>query len=218
MPPKTGTPEKILARLKGLRSHMQPGEEPLFTIPAIWDSGQAQHSTPCDVVVTNQRILGYAHASFPRERLFLDALPLAAVKVVSLREKSFEPIFRELLVGSGQRKIYIRAPHQKIENLYQALRSAINQYAPTAQPLLEQEETSNSAQPALATPVYGRQELRTSFERSPLGITLLFTCGLLLEIVGVILWSITHSPQTGLPLFIAGLLAVITAFFTRRQK
>jgi len=95
--------------------------------------------------------------------------------------------------------------------LYEELRSAIEQYAPDAQTALVDEETSNTS------PVYGRQEIRTSFERSPLGITLLFVGGLLLEIGGIVLWAVTQSLQTGLPLFIAGLVAVITAILMRRQ-
>ena len=83
MPLKTGTAEKILSRLKGLRNHMQAGEVPVFTVPAIWDAGQGQRSMPCDVVVTNQRIFGYVYVSFPRERLFLDALSLATIRVPS---------------------------------------------------------------------------------------------------------------------------------------
>src|ERR1700687_3153029 len=107
MPSQTTAAEKILKRFKGLRQQMQADELPLFTIPAIWDGGQGPHSTPCDIIVTNQRIFGYYFVSFPRERLFLDALPLASIRAVSLREKSFEPVFRELLVSSEGRKVYI---------------------------------------------------------------------------------------------------------------
>lgn len=215
MPPKTETAEKILARLKGLRNHMQAGEEPLFTVPAIWDSGQEQRSMACDVVLTNQRLFGYVHVTFPRERLFLDALVLTNIKAVTLRHKTFEPVFRELLVSEGQRKIYIRAPRQKIEKLYEALHSAIEQYAPDTQAALAEEEAGNIAQ---ASPTYRRQEISTSFERSPLAITILFIGGLLLEIGGVVLWAVTQSAQTGLPLIIAGLVAVITAILVRRQR
>jgi len=215
MPPKTEIAEKILARLKGLGNQMQAGEEPLFTVPAIWDAGRGQRSMPCDVVLTNQRLLGYVYVTFPRERLFLDALSLANIKAVTLRHKTFEPVFRELLVRDGQRRVYIRAPRQKIENLYEALRSAIEQYAPGTQPVLESEELRDDA---LVTPTYGRQEIRTTFERSPLAIVLLFIGGLLLEIGGVVLWAVTQSPQTGLPLFIAGFAAVITAILVRRHR
>jgi len=153
--------------------------------------------------------------TFPRERLFLDALSLANIKAVTLRHKAFEPVFRELLVRDGQRRVYIRAPRQKIENLYEALRSAIEQYAPGTQPVLESEELRNGTP---VTPTYGRQEIRTTFERSPLAIVLLFIGGLLLEIGGVVLWAVTQSPQTGLPLFIAGFAAVITAILVRRRR
>ena len=215
MPSKTEIAEKILARLKGLGNQMQAGEEPLFTVPAIWDAGRGQRSMPCDVVLTNQRLLGYVYVTFPRERLFLDALSLANIKAVTLRHKAFEPVFRELLVRDGQRRVYIRAPRQKIENLYEALRSAIEQYAPGTQPVLESEELRDDA---LVTPTYGRQEIRTTFERSPLAIVLLFIGGLLLEIGGVVLWAVTQSPQTGIPLFIAGFAAVITAILVRRRR
>src|SRR5713226_6932868 len=127
MPAQATTTEKILKRFKVLRQHLLAGEAPLFTVPAIWDGGQASHSTACDVIVTNQRIFGYIYMTFPRERLFLDSLPLASIRAVSLREKSFEPLFRELLVRGEGRKVYIRAPRQKIESLQDALRSAIAQ-------------------------------------------------------------------------------------------
>ena len=194
---------------------MQPGEEPLFTVPAIWDSGQDQRSMPCDIVLTNQRLFGYVYMTFPRERLFLDALSLTAIKAVTFRQKTFEPLFRELLVSDGQRKVYIRAPRQKIESLYDALRSAIAHYAPHTQPALEHEEASPTNEP---TPSFGRQEIRTPFERSPLAITLLFIGGLLLEVVGAALWAITQSSQIGLPLLVAGFVAVITAILVRRQR
>ena len=215
MPPRTETAEKILARLKGLGNQMQVGEKPLFTVPAIWDGGRGQRGMPCDVVLTNQRLFGYVYVTFPRERLFLDALSLANIKAVTLRHKTFEPLFRELLVSDGQRRVYVRAPRQKIENLYEALRSAIDQYAPETQPALENEEVRDVAR---TTPTYGRQEIRTTFERSPLAVVLLFIGGLLLEIGGVVLWAVTQSSQAGLPLFIAGFAAVITAILIRRQR
>ncbi len=213
---KPGTAEKILASLKGLRDHMQPGEEPLMTIPAIWDSGWEQRSMPCDVVLTNQRLIGYVFVTFPRQRLFLETLSLNAVTTVSLRHKSFEPLFRELLVSEGQRKVYIRAPRQKIESLYQALRNAIEQYAPGG--VEPRFIVGNDANVEHVSPVFGRQEIRREFQNSPLAITLLFTGGLLLEIAGAVLWAITQSVQVGLPLIIAGLIAVFTAFMLRRQR
>src|SRR5713101_10012832 len=214
MPLKTGTAEKILSRLKGLRNHMQAGEVPVFTVPAIWDAGQGQRSMPCDVVVTNQRIFGYFYVSFPRERLFLDALALATIQAVSLRHKTYEPLFRELLVSDGQRKVYIRAPRQKIESLYAALRSALERYAPNVQTTLERDETSHINE---TTTAFGRQEIRTTFERSPLAIILLFIGGLILEIGGIVLWTATQNTQIGLPLIVAGFVAVITAILVRRH-
>ncbi len=80
---KTSTAEKILAQVKGLRNHLQPDEQPLLALPAIWDNGQEKRSAPCDVIVTNQRLLGYYLVSFPRERLFLDSL--------TLREETVQP-------------------------------------------------------------------------------------------------------------------------------
>jgi hypothetical protein len=213
---KPGTAEKILASLKGLRDHMQPAEEPLMTIPAIWDSGWEQRSMPCDVVLTNRRLIGYVFVTFPRQRLFLEALSLSAITTVSLRHKSFEPLFRELLVSEGQRKVYIRAPRQKIESLYQALRNAIEQYAPGG--VEPRFIVGNDANVEHVSPVFGRQEIRREFQNSPLAITLLFTGGLVLEIAGAVLWAITQSVQVGLPLIIAGLIAVFTAFMLRRQR
>lgn len=222
MPSRTGTAEKILNRLKGLRNNLQADEQPLFSMPAIWDGGQGQHATPCDIVVTNLRVFGYFYVSFPRERLFLDALPLKSLRAISLRQKSFEPIFRELLVSSDQRRVYIRAPRQKIESLYEALRSAIQQYTPETQPSLESGEEMQTASPEPATrptaPVYGKQEIRGPFERSLLAITLLFVGGLLLEIAGAYLWFITQNPQGGFPLCVAGFVSVVTAFLIVRSR
>ncbi len=215
MQQKNAIADKILSQLKGLRNHLQPGEEPIFTVPAIWDNGQAQRSMPCDVVLTNQRLFGYVYVTFPRERLFLDALSLTEIKAVTFRQKTFEPVFRELLVRDGQRKVYIRAPRKKIESLYEALRSAMEQYAPKAKPAIEHEDTSNVNETA---PSFGRQEIRTTFESSPLAIILLFIGGLILEIGGIVLWTATQSTQIGLPLIVAGIVAVITAILVRRQK
>ena len=215
MESKNETADKILKRFKGLQAQLQPGEEPLFSVPAIWDSGTEQRSVPCDVVLTNKRLFGYVYVTFPRERLFLDALPLAAIKVVTFREKTFEPVFRELLVSDGQHKVYIRAPRRKTESLYEALRSAMDRYAPNEQPALEYEESGHINE---ITPTFGRQEIRTTFERSTLAITLLFVGGLILEIGGIFIWTTTQSSQTGLPLIFAGFVAVITAILLRRQR
>src|ERR1700676_266014 len=106
IPDKTRTIEKIFRQVKRLREQMQPGEEPLLAIPAIWDDGKQPHSTPCDVIVTNQRLLGYYSVMHPRPRLFLEELPLAEITAVSFRHKTYEPLFRELLVSMGQRKVY----------------------------------------------------------------------------------------------------------------
>jgi hypothetical protein len=215
--PKSSTAEKILTSLKGLRDHMHTGEEPLFSIPAIWHGGQEKRGMPCDVVLTNQRLLGYVFVTFPRQRLFLEDFALRTITIVSLRHRTFEPLFNELLVSDGQRKVYIHAPRKKIENLYQALRAAIEEYAPATQTSFEGgEEVVASGEHV--RPVFGRQEIHRAFERSPLAITLLFTGGLLLEIIGAVLWVLTQNIQAGLPLFIAGFIAVLTAFMIRRRQ
>jgi hypothetical protein len=213
MPGRANAAEKILTNLKGLRSHLQEQEQPLATIPGIWDAGQGSASTACDIVLTDQRLFGYYFVSFPRERLFLDALPLASITGVSLRKKSFEPLFRELQINAGQRKIYVRASRQKIEELYSALRSAIETYTTSSALEAAPEEQTNS--PA---PVYEQQEVRGPFETSLLGITILFVGGLILEIAGIILWMKTGSSSMGLPLCFAGLLAVFFAIRTGRQR
>ena len=222
MPAQDTTTEKIFKRFKGLRQHLQAGEAPLFTVPAIWDGGQESHGTACDVIVTNQRIFGYIYMTFPRERLFLDALPLASIRAVSLREKSFEPLFRELLVRGEGRKVYIRAPRQKIEGLQNALRSAIAQHTSEAQQSFidradTSPETTSQLQDAV-TPIYARQEMRGTFERSPLAIIMLFVGGLLLEIVGAIIWLVSQSAQAGLPLCVAGFVAVVTSILLLRSR
>ncbi len=208
--------EKILTQVKNLRNYLQPDEQPLLSLPAIWDNGQEKRSTPCDVIVTNQRLLGYYHVSFPRERLFLDALPLKEIRNVSLRKKSFSPIFRELMVSADLRKVYIRAPRQKIEQLYAELRSAIETYAqvPASTFETENERKETIASPA---PIFGRQEIRTQFERSNLAITLLFVGGVLLEIGGALLWG-SVGRAVGLPLCIAGFVMVFAAIVQRRQQ
>lgn len=219
---------RILGQLKGLRERMQPGEEPLLDIPGIWDSkqvgtgetGETGGSMACDIVLTNQRVMGYAYSSFPRERLFLDAIPLAEISAVSLRHKSFEPMFRELLVRSRERKVYIRTSRRHVEALYEGLRSAIEEYAPQAQTAVEFGENQPKAAPAASRPipVYGRQDIRTTFESSPLAITLLLVGGLVIEVIGILAWIATKSAQTGGPLFFAGLLCVIFSIIVRRQQ
>jgi hypothetical protein len=216
----THTTEKILRRVKKLRDHMQPEELPLLRVPAIWDDGKEQRSTACDVIVTNQRIFGYYCVTFPRERFFLEDVSLASIKMVSFRHKTFEPMFRELLISDGQRKVYIRAPRRYIEALFAALRTTIEEYVPAARPdfveITDGEKTPGTL-PGMV-PIYDRQNVRTAFERSPLAITLLFGGGIVLEILGIGLWAMTQSIQTGLPLFVAGMLAVITATFVNRSR
>ncbi len=222
--------EKILNRLKGLRAQMRVDEQPLFSIPAIWDNATAKQSNACDLVLTNQRLFGYIYTTFPRERIFLDALELDQITSVSLRQKSFEAVFRELLVSDGTTKIYIRATRQKIEDTYAALQHALAEHAPAthaaldigtpdAQPANEEQSAhpTDEEQSVHPTPVYSRQQVRQPLERSPLGITLLLVGGLLVEILGAIAWAATGSLTTGLPLFLAGIVAVGVATLARRQ-
>jgi hypothetical protein len=208
--------QKILKRLKGLRELLQPDETPQLNIPAIWDGGlpeQGGRSMPSDVVLTNQRILGYVLTTFPRTRLFFDALPLSSLTTVSLRQKSYEPLFRELLVSDGRRKVYIRAPRLQIAALYEALQTATKHSLAANAPNAE-----NESQPASAAPIYGKQEMQGTFERSLLAIVLLFVGGLVLEIVGASAWIATSSVQVGLPLCIAGFVAFILSIVVRHQR
>ncbi len=212
--------EKILANLKGLRERLQPDEVPLLNIPGIWDGDQGkqeQRSVPCDIVLTNQRLFGYFYATFPRQRLFLESISLGDITNISLREKKFEPVFRELLVSDGNRKIYIRAPHQKIESLYTTLRVTIEKYSPETKAAFGNKIVSENIKTS-APPIYGRQDIQTSFEKSSLGITILLIGGILLEIVAGITWIMTNSAQISLPLFASGFVAVITAILVRRQR
>jgi hypothetical protein len=140
------TSDKILARLKGLRARMREGEQPLFSIPAIWDNATEHQSNACDLVLTNQRLFGYIYTTFPRERLFLDALELNTITAVSIRRKSFEALFRELFVSDSQKRIYIRATSKKIEETYTALRGAIAEYAPATQATLQTTDAPENGQ------------------------------------------------------------------------
>jgi hypothetical protein len=266
--------DKILARLKGLRAQMRAGEQPLFSIPAIWENATDHRSNACDLVLTNQRLFGYIYTTFPRERLFLDALELNAITAVSIRQKNFSAMFRELLVSDNKKRIYIRATGKKIEETYTALRAAIADYIPATpaasaldglpasvpdqqdvlhdaalSDITSQSEASqvhevastigqseasqvhdaSSSQakqtsqpgtqnpPPSSSPIFSRQRIRQPLERSPLGITILLTGGLILEVIGILAWIATDSPQTGGSLILAGLLAVIVATIARRQ-
>lgn len=231
------TAERILGRLKGLRAQMRESEQPLFSMPVIWENAGEHQSNACDLVLTNQRLFGYIYTTFPRERLFLDAIELAAIKAVTVRQKSFEVVFSELFVSDGQKRVYIRATRKKIESACLALRQAISEYAPTTRAALDEKEredeqasspTERDARSAGADapgaragrpegPIYGRQQVRQPLERSPLGIALLLVGGLLLEIGGALVWAATGSLQTGGPLFLAGLVAVLFAVLARRQ-
>jgi len=216
---QTRAAEKILKRVKHLRDHMQPGEIPLLAIPAIWDSGREQRSVLCEVIVTNRRLIGYYAVDFPRKRSFLEERPLSTITSVTLRHKTYEPLFRELMVRDGQSKLYVRASRPKIEALYATLRSAIDQYLPVAATTVEDtvpEQEKRSTPPQ--TSAFGRQDIRTAFSNSPLAIVILFVGGLALEVIAFVLWAATQSTQVGLPLFVAGLVAVITSILLRRQR
>ncbi len=206
---------KTAVHLRGLKKYLQANEQPIMNIPGIWDNGEQDRSTACDIVLTNQRLLGYYLVSFPRERLFLDALQLSAVRAVTLRQKNFEPVFREIMVSSNQRRVYIRAPRRKIEALNTALRSAIEQTVPTATITFAANEVDLPVEQA---PVYGRQEVRRPFEGSALSVSMLFTGGLFLEVLGILLWMGMHSAQAGVPLFIAGFVSWLAAILLRKKR
>ncbi|GHO54668.1 hypothetical protein [Ktedonobacter robiniae] len=197
---------------KNIQQHLQEGEVVLFSAPGFWDNGEVNYSTACELVLTNQRIIGYYTKSFPREHLFLDSLPLADLTQVSLRQKNYEPLFRELLVSDGARKIYMRTSRRHIERLYALLSETTGKGEATTQDAATEDNSTPHQSPS-----YARQKVRTSFESSSLGITVLFVGGLLLEIIGVMLWR-TQGAAIGIPLCIAGLVAVTTALLVRRQR
>ena len=219
MPTQTSTAEKILRNIKGLRTHLQEGEEPVFAIPAIWDAGQGRTSTPCDVIVTNQRLIGFYMRSFPREHVFLDALNLRELVNVTWRQKSYEPVFREILVSDGRRNVYIRAPKRKCEALYAALREETEKISGKV-PVENATTTTAEELEVTTTPrtAYGRQDIRTAFDTSILAVLILFVGGMLLEVIGILLWIYTQNRQIGLPLAVAGFAAVIAAILIRLQK
>ena len=224
MSKKAGNAERIIARTKGLANHLQEGEVPLLSVPAFWDTGLEQARTACDVIITNQRIFGYYYRQFPREHLFLDAVDIAKIKTATWREKDFEPVFREMRINDGTRTVYVRAPRQKCEALYKELRAVL------ALPIAEQskditkrneEPYALDVRPARESSTHAvvceRQKVHREFNTSPLAIWLLFVGGVILEVIGVLLWSNTQSIATGLPLFFAGFVAVAVGFIVRRQ-
>ena len=220
---RTATAERILARTKGLGGYLEEGEEPVLALPAIWDNGENAHSTACDIIVTNRRVIGFYYRSFPRERVFIDSLRLAELSNVTWREKSYEPVFREILISDGRRRVYVRTPRQKSEELYAALRTATGRDMGDQQGVEEDREnkkgaTSEPDNQGRTNTIYGKQDVKRAFDTSTLAILLLFVGGIILEIIGVILWIATGSAQTGIPLFIAGFLAVIAAILVRRQQ
>ena len=213
------TAEKNLTRLKGLQAQMRPGERPLFSMPVIWESLQDKQSQACDLVLTDQRVFGYIYTRVPRERLFLDALELASIQQVSLRQKNYQAVFNELLLSDGEKKILVRSTRKKIQQISERLRQEIAAHSTDAQTALADSDPGEQAaeQTPRRGPSYREQKIRRPLERSPLGITLLLVGGLAIEVLGLLVWLTTASLQTGLPLFVAGLVAVITATFMRRQ-
>jgi hypothetical protein len=209
-------------RIKGLRGYLEEGEEPVLALPAIWDNGESSRSTPCDVIVTNRRVIGFYYRSFPRERVFIDSLRLAELRNVTWREKSYEPVFREILISDSKRKVYMRTARQKSEELYATLRTATgNDNAEQLEASDGREEVQVQASPQMAEgggTIYGRQDVKRAFDTSTLAILLLFVGGIILEILGAIFWITTGSAQTGVPLFVAGFLAVLAAILVRRQQ
>ncbi len=218
MSQRTQATEKIIAKIKGLQGHLQEGEEAVLALPAIWDNGEKSHSTACDVILTNQRIIGFYYRSFPRERVFIDSLNLADLVNVTWREKSYEPVFREIQLSAGKRKVYIRTPRQKSEALYAALRAATGKEISATDTASTTDNTQSSPATEQSTTIYGKQDIQQAFDTSTLAILLLFVGGIVLEIIGGVLWLTTQSAQTGVPLFIAGFVAVAAAIVVRRQK
>ena len=220
---RTATAERILARTKGLSGYLEEGEEPVLALPAIWDNGESSRSTPCDIIITDRRVIGFYYRSFPRERVFIDSLRLAELSNVTWREKSYEPVFREILISDARRKVYIRTARQKSEELYAALRTATGNESADQQEVSENkaEEAKSQASSQTAgsnSTIYGRQDVKRAFDTSTLAILLLFVGGILCEIIGALLWIATGSSQTGVPLFVAGFLAVLAAILVRRQQ
>lgn len=234
MPLTTDAAEKILNRVKGLRAQMQAGEEPILALPAIWDGGQSRNSTPCDVIVTNQRVLGYYYRGFPRERIFVDSVELSQLRTVTWRDKSYEPVFREIMMSNGLRTIYVRTPRQKSEQLYQTLRTLTekNEHWREHPDALASEPTQGASTPASVYtsanepaqvqqqpgPVYTRETVRRPFENSSLAAVLLLVGGVILEIGSLLLLFTTHSSSISVPLFIAGFVAVAASYVARRPK
>ncbi|MGH2508120.1 MAG: hypothetical protein ACRDHZ_12050 [Ktedonobacteraceae bacterium] len=173
--------EKILSRLKGLRAQMREGEQPLFSIPAIWDNTTEKQSNACDLVLTNQRIFGYIYSTFPRARLFLDTVELDHIQQVSSRQKSFEAVFRELFVSDGRKNIYIRTTRKKLEDISAALHSVLAEHAPTTYARLDkntsEEQLATTKEAIPAAPIFSHEKVQQRMERSPIGITLLLVGG-----------------------------------------
>ena len=216
MAEQTTQARRITSSVKGLSAHLEADEQPQVDIAGIWDNGQQQHSTMCDIILTNQRLFGFYYKKFPRERLFLDAIQLSEITNVTLRKKQHEPLFRELLVETSTRKIYVRAPLRKLESLYEAMQ-AFAHASSTSEAVVDAIVASVPGAAGLP-PTYGRQQIRATFENSPLAITLLFVGGILLELVGIYISTATHSGQSGISLCFAGLVAVITAIILRRRR
>ncbi len=220
---RTTTAERILARTKGLNGYLEEGEEPVLALPAIWDNGESSRSTPCDIIITDRRVIGFYYRSFPRERVFIDSLRLAELSNVTWREKSYEPVFREILISDGRRKVYVRTARQKSEELYAALRTATGNDGADQQEVSGDRGEGARAQASSQTAgssgtIYGRQDVKRAFDTSTLAILLLFVGGIICEVIGAILWIVTGSAQTGVPLFVAGFLAVLAAILVRRQQ
>jgi hypothetical protein len=215
LPKETRTAsQKTASRLKGLRDHLQEDEQPIINIPGIWDDSQQNRSTACDIVLTNQRLLGYYKVSFPREHLFFDALPLSSIRTVIPQQKK-DPVFRELMVSTNNRKVYIRSSRQKIEALNTALQSTIELNVSNANAKFE---PTGAEQQETQSPTQEWSEVRMPMPDSPLNITLLFTGGIFLEVLGALLWSGTHCTQIGAPLVIAGFVSWLAAMFLHKKR
>lgn len=220
----------ITARVKGLQAYLQPEELPCFSQPAIWVGGTNKPNETCEVVITNKRVIGFYYRSFPREKVFLDTVDLASINRVTFLQKSYEPIFRDIVIKAGSRTISLRTPGQKAEALFNALQEAApsSQISTTEEAIETVASANNSVTPEpepahisstnMTNTTYERQTTRNPFSASAITIILLFIGGIILEIVGAIVWAGTASAPTGLPLCIAGFIAVVAAILQTRQR
>ncbi len=208
MPDETIQSQKILAQssLRGIDPYIHLNEAALLTIPAIWDNGQSQKSRPCEIVLTDQRLLGFFRS---RRETSVEEFALEAIQTVTFREKQYEPIFRELLVSDGVRRVFIRAPKKKLEELYIRLQATLKL----------QTSTGEAVTASKSSPTFERENLSTaSYESSSAGLTMLLGLGIAMECLSLFLCTAAQNLQAAAPLFIVGFMAVCLAFIIRRRR